>query len=59
MNRQITYDGRPCCQTIGCNEAAMPYGYVVEFGDVEIEILLCTFHASLSKVSSTYERAFA
>jgi hypothetical protein len=39
-----TYDGRPCCQAYGCNEAAVPFAWRVDFGSIEIEVYLCRRH---------------
>lgn len=44
----VTADGCPMCQAYGCNEAAKPWGYVVDFGEVEVEIFLCYRHQFLT-----------
>jgi hypothetical protein len=48
LDRALRY-----CQAIGCYEIARPWGYVVDFGPVELEVYLCARHESEARRADT------
>ena len=36
--------GRPVCQVRGCEEPARPWGYVLDWEELELEVMVCPRH---------------